>query len=90
MGRLFTWSKKQHATLVVSGIEKRGETTFITATYQGKKISIQIPFTDDASIENAITCWCLLLLQEVQVQDIESGMSRLAHRCDASRAEAWN
>ncbi len=77
-GRLFSWSKKQHATLVISGIEKRGDTTLITAAYQGRTISIQIPFTDDASIENAITCWCLLLLQEVPAQDIESGMSRLA------------
>jgi alanine racemase len=77
-GRLFSWSKKQHATLAISGIEKRGDSTLITAAYQGQTISIQIPFTDDASIENAITCWCLLLLQEVPMHDIASGMSRLA------------
>ena len=29
---------------------------------KAKNISISIPFTDDASVENAINCWCVLLL----------------------------
>ena len=39
--------------------------TVIKAQNQGSEISIQIPFTDDASVENAITCWCSLLAMKV-------------------------
>ena len=27
-----------------------------------KTISIEIPFTDDASVQNAITCWQVMLM----------------------------
>jgi alanine racemase len=33
----------------------------LKASYNGKGYSLQVPFTDDASIENAINCWCLMI-----------------------------
>ena len=35
--------------------------TEIIALYQGRETAIRIPFTDDASVQNAITCWCVVL-----------------------------
>ncbi len=58
----FTWSRKQEADLRIRAIDKtkKGRTK-ITATYKGKEIGIEIPFTDNASVENAIHCWATML-----------------------------
>ncbi len=58
---LFSWSKNFPATLQVINIEKAGDNSLIRAIHMAKEISITIPFTDDASIENAVNCWCVLL-----------------------------
>ena len=38
----------------------------ISAQYRERKIDITIPFSDDASIENAINCWAVLLFLRIQ------------------------
>ncbi len=60
--RMFTWSRKSSADLQVGRIEKHDGQTSIQAIFQHRFIRIAIPFTDEASIENAIHCWALLLL----------------------------
>ncbi len=64
--QLFSWSKKSKATLQITAIEKKDAHTIITATDNraeniDRSIAITIFFTDEAAIENAITCWCVLL-----------------------------
>lgn len=60
---VFTWSKKSKADLSIISIEKGHRKTYISATFKDNNHDIEIPFTDDASIENAIHCWaCLLYL----------------------------
>ncbi|MDB5222482.1 MAG: bifunctional UDP-N-acetylmuramoyl-tripeptide:D-alanyl-D-alanine ligase/alanine racemase [Chitinophagaceae bacterium] len=63
--QLFTWSRINTASLQISSIKKENNLSVITGTYRDKEIQIIIPFTDDASIENAITCWCVLLQMEI-------------------------
>lgn len=58
---IFNWSTVTEATLQVLTIFKDNGVTLITALYKEQTISISIPFTDDASVENAIHCWCVLL-----------------------------
>ncbi len=63
---LFSWSCKGTALLQISGIEKKNDQAIITAYdyregNKGRLVSITIPFTDDAAVQNAITCWCVLL-----------------------------
>jgi Alr-MurF fusion protein len=58
---VFTWSDKAKADLEILSVTKAKEQTVIEARREAKKISIAIPFTDDASIQNAINCWCVLL-----------------------------
>src|ERR1035437_7022903 len=59
--KVFTWSKKLRADLLVGRISKSVSDTEIQGIYKNDFIRITIPFTDEASIENAIHCWTLLL-----------------------------
>lgn len=58
---LFTWGHTSNASLHIQSVTQQEGQTLITAIYQQQAHSIRIPFTDTASIENAITCWCILL-----------------------------
>ena len=59
--KLFAWSKKDKAKLQITSTSKQKQQTLIEGIFNKKKISITIPFTDEASIENAIHCWAVLL-----------------------------
>jgi len=58
----FTWSRKTSADLQITTVCRDGHTMQLTGLYQDAEISIAIPFTDEASIENAIHCWATMLL----------------------------
>ena len=58
---LFSWSSKGEAQLKITGVDKQQSSTIIKADYRGKSKTISLPFIDEASIENAIHCWSLLL-----------------------------
>ncbi len=60
--QLFTWGKSAENTLQILSVKKNKSNRIIEAVYEKKNISITIPFIDDASVENAINCWCVLLL----------------------------
>jgi len=75
--QLFTWSQKQDADLRINNIDRSGTKTSISALYKGREISITIPFGDDASVENAIHCWCILLLLNVSNKEIKAQMVQL-------------
>ena len=59
---LYSWSRVLPAWLRITDIEKKGDQTILHALNNSKELRLLIPFTDDASIENAITCWCTLLV----------------------------
>jgi alanine racemase len=59
--QLFAWSKKGKAKLQITSTSKQKQQTKIEGIFNKNKISITIPFTDEASIENAIHCWAMLL-----------------------------
>lgn len=57
----FSWSREQDADLkILSEVKHEGQ-TIITAECNGNDTTITVPFTDRISIDNAITCWCVLL-----------------------------
>lgn len=57
----FTWSKSGRANLQIGKIQKQNNQSTIQAVYNNNFLSITIPFTDEASIENAIHCWATML-----------------------------
>jgi Alr-MurF fusion protein len=72
--RFFSWSRTDISDLQVINEESTDRETMITALYQQKKIYITIPFTDRISIDNAITCWALMLAQGYQSAMIQQKM----------------
>ena len=58
---MFRWSRKVDAEFKIDEIVIRNGTQ-LNATYKGQHIAISMPFTDEASIENAINCWAYMLL----------------------------
>ncbi|MFM2363777.1 MAG: hypothetical protein RLZZ316_2679 [Bacteroidota bacterium] len=75
---LFSWSIKVDATLKIVSLLKDEQHTYITALYHNEEVSLKIPFTDDAAMENAINCWCLLLYLNIDSNYIEQQMAQLA------------
>ena len=47
--------------LLVKEIKRQNEYTIITTGSAGQEYRLQIPFTDDASVLNAISCWQVML-----------------------------
>lgn len=47
--------------LLVKEIKRQNEYTIITTGSAGQEYRLQIPFTDDASVLNAINCWQVML-----------------------------
>jgi Alr-MurF fusion protein len=73
----YHWSQKLPAWLSITKIDKTGFSSTIHAVYEDGNISITIPFTDDASIENAISCWGVLLVLNINQSVIKERMMNL-------------
>ena len=72
------WSRSTEASLEIQSISKDDGHSTITSIWQTETIQITIPFTDNASIENAIHCWCVLLQLGIPHSTIEKKMLQLA------------
>jgi alanine racemase len=59
--KFFTWSRKQEANLMIQKVVRSSNSTTISSIFLGQPLEIRIPFTDEASIENAIHCWATML-----------------------------
>lgn len=76
--KAFTWSRTQtDAPLYISKIEKNVDSTTIYYSFLNFEYSVEIPFTDDASIENAIHCLATMLFLNVAPSKISERMKRL-------------
>lgn len=74
----FTWSRNTKANLQITAIEKNPRDTRITAVFKSNIIFIDIPFTDDASVENAIHCWAVMLYLGYHPLHVNDRMLQLA------------
>ncbi|MEO8171785.1 MAG: bifunctional UDP-N-acetylmuramoyl-tripeptide:D-alanyl-D-alanine ligase/alanine racemase [Sediminibacterium sp.] len=70
----FSWSRNTEATLQILSEQIDSKQTQVTAQYNGETIAIKIPFTDRISIDNAITCWCVLLQMKYDQNIIQQRM----------------
>lgn len=82
--KTFSWSRKdKNADVQVYSVEKGEDVTVISAVSQkpsakSHSLKITIPFTDDASIENAIHCWVAAMLLNIPEDVIEKKMRHLS------------
>ncbi len=74
---IFSYGKSSQATLNVVDIKKDRQQTIIVANFQDKEISITIPFTDDASIQNACICWAVAIYFNLDENSIREKMLQL-------------
>jgi alanine racemase len=75
--KLFSWGSAADATIRLDKIEKKEGWTTIGALYGDQPLSFSLPFTDDASVENALHCAALLLYMGLPVPAIKDRLSRL-------------
>ncbi len=75
---VFTWSKNHPAGLNIKSIKRTGLSTLIKGVFNENIIEITIPFSDNASIENAIHCWALMLNLKYDNAVIAQRMQKLA------------
>lgn len=67
--RSFAWSRvNRQASLFIADVKITSDDTYIIYVYGGIESEIRIPFTDEASIENAIHCLAVLLLLGLTVE----------------------
>lgn len=74
---LFSWSQKHEADLQIESVVSGAGRTKISGLYQGQQLEIELPFSDPASIENAIHCWCVMLLLGCDQELVRAGMQHL-------------
>jgi len=76
--KTFSWSRQNRdAHLFISNIQKKDEHTEIHYSFLHFDYSFVIPFTDEASIENAINCLAVALYLHVSPKDLSARMMLL-------------
>jgi alanine racemase len=77
--RQFTWSRQfNQADLYVFSETTISKNYYMRAICNKKEIECLIPFLDQASVENAITCWAAMLALDYDPAVIDQRMERLA------------
>ena len=59
--QLISWGKNPGDHLQILSTEKQGDRTSLKALFRKAPVEIRVPFTDEASLENAMHCWLVLL-----------------------------
>ncbi len=75
--KAFSWGAEKGDDLTIEKVTKTEITTNISGIYQGENLEIEIPFIDDASIENACHCWAAMLLMGYDNHTIAVRMKKL-------------
>jgi alanine racemase len=74
---VFSWGHQPGATLRVTKTDRSQKGTRIEAAYKNGEDFIIIPFSDEASVQNALTCWCTLLYLGIGSEKIRNAFARL-------------
>lgn len=91
----FTWSynKRSSSQLIIENIEKSGGIATITYSFLEMPLTIELPFTDDASIENITSAIAVALYLMIPLNVIQEKVRQLepvAMRLDVRRGKNNN
>lgn len=75
--RFITYGRQSGASLQVLDEVVKGNATTITYQYEKKRYEVVVPFTDYASIDNALHCVCVLFAMGLPADKINSRMADL-------------
>ena len=74
----FNWSfEDQTAQLYIESVQHKGNLSILNAHYKNQEMELELPFIDEASVENAIHCWAVLLHLGYPMQQIRQRMQLL-------------
>lgn len=76
--KTFSWSIHSDADLKVTSVLHANQHTFISCFYNNRNFDFEIPFSDKASIENALHCAALMLLLNIDFSVIAERMKKLS------------
>lgn len=75
--KLFTWGRSEQAGVKIKNIDHTPNNSILTVEYDQAVFPITIPFTDEASISNAVACLAVLLYFQIPVAVIQERMQYL-------------
>jgi len=75
--KLITWGNDAGNTIHIVSQQKKENTTHVSLLYQDKIIELIIPFTDEASIQNIITCSAALIYFKIPFDTINERLQTL-------------
>lgn len=91
----FTWSYNNRSTspLLILKVDKQETQSFITYSFLGLPFTVELPFTDDASIENVTSSIAVALYLTTSIETIQEKVKQLepvAMRLDVRRGKNNN
>jgi alanine racemase len=77
--RLFSWSEHcSDADLFIESKESVGEKMHLKGCFRGNSVTLMLPFTDNAHVENGIHCWAFLLAMGLKPGTFEERFMNLS------------
>lgn len=76
--RTFTWGRLEEDDLRITDAKHDSDKTSVRAEFDERTVEVTIPFTDAASLENAMHCWAFMLLRGMDDAVIADRMLRLS------------
>lgn len=89
--RLITWTRDPEtaATLVITDIRQLQSQTTLRGIYLGQEVKTSLPFSDEASVENGIHVWIVLLhlgYEQSETENLMQNLARLELRLEVKEA----
>jgi Alr-MurF fusion protein len=75
--RLFGWGRGEGASVRLLDTKTEGKHTHLDVSYGKQEFRFSLPFTDEASVENAMHCVAYLLLNNYPVESVQRKMPLL-------------
>lgn len=75
--KTFTWSMSSEADVQVLSVIQKDNRSYISCEYECKELDFEIPFSDRASVENAMQCLCVMLYLKKDFAVISERMKHL-------------
>lgn len=72
-----TWGKQAHDSLQLLHVKKEGQASHLTVQWKEEVLNAVLPFTDDASLHNILTCMSVCLYLGMDAHKLKSKLSEL-------------
>lgn len=74
-----TWGKDKRADIRITSVSKYGNRMAFDLLYENEKVSIPVPFADEASLENVMHCIATMLYLKIPTKVISESLNKLTN-----------